>query len=417
MTSTTTDAPSPLLAELFTPDAVRLRAQAFLDHVEAGDDADWMLDRAKLADAADRVAAVTRAAYPDLKVPLHARWRHFVFESRDLWAEIANARAWPDAAAKARAAFDLAVVSVLLDAGAGPDWRYRDAATGIEAARSEGLALASLRAFESGLFSAHPESPLRVDHDALLKMDEKKLADALQVGPDNPLVGLPGRVSVLQRLGVMLDASRPRFAGARPGGLYDTLLREAGDEPVSARTLFDALLTSLLSLWPDRPRLDGPTLRYIPLGDCWRHPAAPASLEGGWLPFHKLTQWLAYSLIEPIRESGRAVSDIDALTGLAEYRNGGLFVDAGVLVSRDPTALGRAHAVDTPFVIGWRACTVALLDAIAPLVRERLSVAEADFPLACVLEGGTWAAGRAIAKEKRADGGPPFAIISDGTVF
>jgi len=34
-----------------------------------------------------------------------------------------------------------------------------------------------------------------------------------------------------------------------------------------------------------------------------------------------------------------------------------------------------------------------------------------------VLEGGTWAAGRIIAREKRADGGPPFQISSDGTVF
>jgi hypothetical protein len=61
--------------------------------------------------------------------------------------------------------------------------------------------------------------------------------------------------------------------------------------------------------------------------------------------------------------------------------------------------------------------TVALLDRIAPLVRERLGVDAASFPLARVLEGGTWAAGRLIAREKRADGGPPFKISSDGTVF
>jgi hypothetical protein len=58
-----------------------------------------------------------------------------------------------------------------------------------------------------------------------------------------------------------------------------------------------------------------------------------------------------------------------------------------------------------------------MLDRIAPLVRERLGVSAEQFPLARVLEGGTWAAGRAIAREKRADGGPPFQILSDGTVF
>jgi hypothetical protein len=31
--------------------------------------------------------------------------------------------------------------------------------------------------------------------------------------------------------------------------------------------------------------------------------------------------------------------------------------------------------------------------------------------------GGTWAAGRLIARKTRADGGPPFHVVSDGTVF
>jgi hypothetical protein len=60
---------------------------------------------------------------------------------------------------------------------------------------------------------------------------------------------------------------------------------------------------------------------------------------------------------------------------------------------------------------------VALLDRIAPLVRERLGVTAEEFPLPRVLEGGAWAAGRAIAREKRPDGGPSFVISSDGTVF
>ena len=149
----------------------------------------------------------------------------------------------------------------------------------------------------------------------------------------------------------------------------------------------------------------------LPLGDCW-------PVEGiGFVPLHKLSQWLAYSLIEPLEAAGIRVVNIDGLTGLAEYRNGGLFVDAGVLVPRDADALAKTHQVSDPFVVTWRSLTVALLDRIAPLVRERLGVTAEDFPLARVLEGGTWAAGRVIAREKRADGGPPFKINSDGTVF
>jgi hypothetical protein len=37
-------------------------------------------------------------------------------------------------------------------------------------------------------------------------------------------------------------------------------------------------------------------------------------------------------------------------------------------------------------------------------------------PLACVLEGGTWATGRALAQSLR-NGLPPLSIASDGTVF
>ena len=109
--------------------------------------------------------------------------------------------------------------------------------------------------------------------------------------------------------------------------------------------------------------------------------------------------------------------DIDGLTGLAEYRNGGLFVDTGVLALTDAEAAGRPNAVEGPLIVGWRALTVALLDKIAPMVRERLGVTAEAFPLARVLEGGTWAAGRRIARRLRADGGPPLAVVSDGTVF
>jgi hypothetical protein len=137
----------------------------------------------------------------------------------------------------------------------------------------------------------------------------------------------------------------------------------------------------------------------------------------GYVPLHKLSQWLTYSLIEPLENAGVPVCGVDELTGLAEYRNGGLFVDTGVLVPRNPAAWSQAHVVSDPFVVAWRALTVALLDRIAPLIRERLGLTADAFPLARVLEGGTWAAGRFIARETRAGGGPPFRILSDGTVF
>jgi hypothetical protein len=171
------------------------------------------------------------------------------------------------------------------------------------------------------------------------------------------------------------------------------------------------VLRELGPIWPSRITLDG-----VALGDCWRHPAL--AHEGSDLvPLHKLSQWLTYSLIEPLVRAGITVNDIDGLTGLAEYRNGGLFVDSGVLSLRDPADAARAHDVSSPLVIEWRSLTVALLDLLAEALRRRLGLDAVSLPLAKVLEGGTWAAGRAIAQARRADGAPPIAVRSDGTVF
>ena len=401
---------------LLSAAAVRSTARYMLTLAEDGALEDWSVDRSRLAATADFVAHVVRDRYPGLHPPLHARWRHFVFQGRDLWKEIRGARAWPGAAAAARAAFDLVITSVLLDAGAGSDWVYRDPTTGITAARSEGLALASLRWFERGGFSAQAQDPLRADAAALERIDARSVEDAFQSSTANPLQGAAGRAVLLNRLGSAVQARPDLFASAdlpRPGGLFDALVARSSAGELPAATVLEVLLEGLGSIWPNRPNLEG-----VPLGDCWPHPAlrGPRSADR-FVPLHKLSQWLAYSLIEPLEGAGLSVCNVDALTGLAEYRNGGLFVDLGVLVPRDALALSRAHEVSDPFVVGWRAATVALLDEIAPLVATRLGLPREEFPLARVLEGGTWAAGRLLARQKRADAGPPFRVLSDGTVF
>jgi hypothetical protein len=137
----------------------------------------------------------------------------------------------------------------------------------------------------------------------------------------------------------------------------------------------------------------------------------------GLVPLHKLSQWLAYSLIEPLQRAGIAVNDIDGLTGLAEYRNGGLFIDASVLALRDEQDSQREHEVGSSLVVEWRALTVALLDRVAERMRQKLGLDACSLPLAKILQGGTWAAGRKLAQERRADASPPLKVISDGTVF
>jgi Protein of unknown function (DUF1688) len=74
------------------------------------------------------------------------------------------------------------------------------------------------------------------------------------------------------------------------------------------------------------------------------------------------------------------------------------------------------YAPDSELVVEWRALTVALLDRLAPLVATRLGLAPPELPLIKILEGGTWAAGRELAHERRA-GAPPIRVASDGTLF
>lgn len=399
-----------------TAKAVRERSGRILAAGEAGELAHFTLHPDRLGQTADFVIDTMRRNYPDLAIPPHARWRHFQLAGTDRWRLLAKALdAGPDEIARIR--IDLAVTSVLLDAGAGAAWRYRDPVSGVLLARSEGLAIASLEAFRSGLFSSRPAEPLRVDCDGLAGSSAATLGAAFQVRPDNPLAGLGGRAALLNRLGKALAASPEVFGADDPriGHLFDAVRR---DYPggIAAADLLAIVLAAFGSIWPARTVLGG-----INLGDTWRHPRAGPGTAGdptnGLVPFHKLSQWLTYSLIEPLSEAGIAVTDIDGLTGLAEYRNGGLFIDCGVLRFRDPLAHERRFAPGDELIVEWRALTVALLDRLAVCVRERLGRSAADLSLASILEGGTWAAGRRIAGERRSGGGPPIAIESDGSVF
>jgi hypothetical protein len=401
---------------LLTAKAVRARAGQMLDIGLSGGLTHFSVDLDRMDGVADAVLAVTRKAYPTLAIPFHARWRHFVFGGLDRWAQLADATPWPDRAARARAEFDLAIVSVLLDAGAGAAWRYRDAVTGQGIGRSEGLALASLDMFARGLFSGDAGAPFRVDADVLAKLPLSALTSAFQASEANPLLGLAGRTDLLHRLGKQVAARADIFGiedTPRPGGLFDHIAAQAKDGTIPAPAILSAVLNQLGAIWPSRLQLGG-----VPLGDCWRHPAIEADdATSGLVPLHKLSQWLSYSLIEPLQRAGFEITDIDGLTGLAEYRNGGLFVDHGVLRLRDAADADRAHAVDSLLVVEWRALTVALLDRVAERVRTRLGRTPQSLPLASILEGGTWAAGRAIAFARRPDGSPPLKVISDGTVF
>ncbi|MFM9902667.1 MAG: URC4/urg3 family protein [Polaromonas sp.] len=407
------------VGQLRSTNTIRQRAQALLARARRGDSAWFTVHHAALPATAALVAGVTRARYPDLAIPFHSRWRHFEAGGVDRLAVLNQALPQASAAARACTHIDLALVSVLLDAGAGPQWRFTEAADATrpaqEFSRSEGLGVASFHAFMAGLFSSDPARPLQADALGLQRVTAAQLAQAFQVSASNPLVGLDGRAALLQRLGHALQ-DQPALFGTpgRPGELFAHLTQRGPS--IAAHDVLTALLTGLAPIWPPRN-----VLGSVALGDCWPHAALagtdPSDLSSGWVPFHKLSQWLTYSLLEPFQWAGIRVEGLDALTGLPEYRNGGLLIDSGVIHARRARDLAARWKPGDELVVEWRALTVTLLDELAVLVRQRLGKTADELPLACVLEGGTWAAGRQIAAEMRSDGSPPLNIDSDGTVF
>jgi hypothetical protein len=403
---------------LRTTHAIRERCGQLLARARAGESKWFTVRDDAIAQAARAVADVTRRRYPKGRIPLHSRWRHLEAGGVDRKAELERQLAGVPPTVRTHAMVDQTFVSVLLDAGAGPDWKYVEPATGKTYSRSEGLAVASFHAFTSGLFSGDPHQPLKVDSEGLRALVTDHLAAAFQVRDNNPLLGLEGRAILLRRLGETL-AEQPEVFGedGRPAGLFDMVISPLGpDVPptadVAAHDILSQILLACSGIWPGSHFIGS-----VPLGDCWRHEAVRGDgLSDGWVPFHKLSQWLTYSLLEPFAWSGVEIRGLDALTALPEYRNGGLLLDTGVLQLRDASAADATWKPGDELVVEWRALTVALMDEVAAQVRTMLHLDAQRLPLACVLEGGSWAAGRELAQQRRG-GLPPLRVASDGTVF
>jgi hypothetical protein len=382
------------LAWLRTPAAIRERAEQMLKYAEDGRSQWFSVDPNGLEQAVQATLDVTRKRFASpAAIPFHSRWRHFEAGGRDRWAALAPRLAHLPKEEVARRRMDLAVAAVLLDAGAGPDWSYREPVTNETYARSEGLGVAAFHMFADGVFSRDAKGdPLRVDAERLAVLTPMDIALGFQVKAHNPMTGLEGRAGLLRKLGgVGLD---------RPGALFDIVAPgSGGGGEVKAASILAAVLDKLSPIWP------------TPMGDVWEHPVI------GLVPFHKLSQWLSYSLVEPIEGAGLKVVELDALTGLPEYRNGGLLVDAGALRPKQSALLTRTFAAGDEAIVEWRALTVALLDRIGEHVRLHLGLDAKHLPLVKVLEAGTWFAGRVLAAERRPGGGPPITVASDGTVF
>jgi hypothetical protein len=174
-------------------------------------------------------------------------------------------------------------------------------------------------------------------------------------------------------------------------------------------------MDSLTPIWPaSRTQIDG-----YPIGDAWPCSVMPSHPTHPWeniVPFHKLTQWLTYSLMVPMTKLLHVhFAGAELLTGLPEYRNGGLFIDTGLLTlkpedqkrglaqyERNAQLTGQPSmevvpmfTADDDVIVEWRAVTVGLLDELLTDVNKLLGLSGSDkLNLAQMLEAGSWKVSR-----------------------
>ncbi|KAI4282949.1 MAG: hypothetical protein L6R35_005286 [Caloplaca aegaea] len=464
--------------------AVRERSRLVHDKAKQNQLAHFNVDLSKFADTAAYVVSIIKVRrtpilpIPNLtayqrdfaphyhNIPPHGRWQHF--DVGDTARVDRLLTSWPstiDAEERTRRLLDLFLVSVLLDAGAGTKWSYQSKESGKIYRRSEGLAVASLEMFKAGYFSGDSTEPYQVNAAGLNRLSAGQLAIGLQVSDSNPLAGLEGRAGLLSRLAEALQ--NPEYFGSsqRPGNMLDYLLahpttQHSSVPVVTISTLWSVLIDSLASIWPaSRTQIAGTSL-----GDAWPCSSMPSPPSAQpWeniIPFHKLTQWLCYSLMPPMTKlMNIQFAGVDLLTGLPEYRNGGLFIDTGLLTLKPADAKRGIEAyhhnatvrgqpsmevvplftADDDVVVEWRALTVGFLDDLLAEVNRLLKLAEPDkLSLAQMLEAGSWKVsalsstpssvmpkltscpkgGRELAEVSRPNTKqPPIMILSDGTVF
>lgn len=203
----------------------------------------------------------------------------------------------------------------------------------------------------------------------------------------------------------------------------------SGSSELDVLVLWDILQTVLIPIWP----ADRTTVGGTPIGDAWplnalRKSGSDAAAAEHIQPFHKLTQWLTYSLMVPFQRILSAKwLNADSLTALPEYRNGGLFVDLGVLSLKEDTLKRGLSAPggDLPLfeagddvIVEWRAMTLVLIDILYGKILARMSKQGVHLSMAQLLEAGTWKSGRETAASRRPKTkSSPILIKSDGTLF
>ncbi len=398
-----------LFDELFSVHSIRIKCHQIFD-LTLENKTNFKLNLHKLDDVAQLVCQVILKHYPQLNIPFHSLWSHFYSNKSNKMQEFSEKTENYSHKEIIKAKLTLIIMNALLEGPSGIRWRYKIDKK--EYTRAEGQSMACFRMFMDGFFSNHVNKPLRVDGQKLKNITLDNLQKEFQSGENNLLIGMEERLKTLHNLGNLLENNHEYFGNNQGhlGNLLDYILEISScyNNTLSCANIFKIMHGAFGSLLYNYATYEG-----MNLGDVWHYQPFGNNLSA-FIPFHKRLQWITYSILEPLTEQGLSISKISELTGLAEYRNGGLMLDSGLLELKDHQLADLTHTLDSEVIIEWRALTIILLDKLAKIVAQKLGKTMVEFPLARVLEGGTWLAGRELAQKLREDASAPLKVQNFG---
>lgn len=403
------------------------------------------VDQSKLEEMIQFVILIIKRDYDTpSEIPVYGRWRHFNIGGRQRLHNLMQS--WTSLGQspleQTRKLIDILVVACLMDMKPCQTYCYAELSTGRVFKRKDGIAVSMLDMFLAGAFSSDPSNPHRVDSDGLINLSLDKLKGGLQFNENNSFVGIDERLEILNHLGHVLKNRTDYFGkeAQRPGNMMDYLLshpttiKTKKGPLISIETIWPVVL-EMGELWSAEEGIGG----NPGLGDVWSCKAISNNDDENLVSFHKLSQWLIYSIIEPMEKLlGATIEGTDLLTPLPDYCNGGFLIDTGFLTLKPvdyERGIKNYHAnsllpyqpkvevapmfdMSDPVVIEWRALTVAYLDLVCERVRQSFGLSKKLLSLSQLIQGGTWSAGRELAEISRPNTHePPIVIKIDKRVI
>src|SRR6187431_1920334 len=269
-----------LTSFILSPHGIRARAQQIYK-LALKAKTHFEIHAHKLTEVSDFVLQVIAENYPDRNVPYHSRWRHYEVGNQSQLKQLRAIEQPLTPIERAKLGLDLILPSVLVDAGAGPDWQY-SSSNSVTVGRSEGLGLASLDMFLAGGLSHRQK--VEATAAGLKAVSVESFSKHFNVSNNNPLLGVEGRVQLLRSLGEAILAQPSIFPNQRPGDLVDYVLTHYQYTPTASQIL-TMVITFLGNIWPGRLLLDGTNL-----GDTWAYSPLREGPLGespqSYVPFH-----------------------------------------------------------------------------------------------------------------------------------